>query len=203
MRTGQVVYAPFIPPLNWELEFLKNDVNLPDYFNAAPTFHQKYDWLSPDHMQALLSLQFPFLDGLDIETISKVKEDHRDEFLTFSQTLLSSIGGIKSAFGTEGFVREVKYIQKNQIDAGISDVEKMVKKIQTRGTWQKGAILTGLVGIDIVMFLGAPATTAVTGLAASGVAMIAAKIAQLKDHGDLKAKSPYFLWALNQKAVLG
>lgn len=138
-----------------------------------------------------------------IETISKVKEDHRDEFLTFSRTLLSSIGGIKSAFGSEGFVREVKYIQKNQVDAGISDVEKTVKKIQTRGTWQKGAILTGLVGIDIAVFLGAPVTTVATGLAASGVAMIAAKIAQLKDHGELKAKSPYFLWELEQKAVLG
>lgn len=203
MRTGQVVYAPFIPPIDWELEFLKNDINLPDYFNAAPTFHQKYDWLSPDDTRALLSLQFPFLDGLDIETISKVKEDHRDEFLTFSRTLLSSIGGIKSAFGTEGFVREVKYIQKNQIDAGISDVDKTVKKIQTRGTWQKGAVLTGLVGIDIAVFLGLPVTTVVTGLAASGVAMIAAKIAQLKDQGDLKAKSPYFLWKLNQKAASG
>jgi hypothetical protein len=202
MQTGQVVYAPFIPPIDWELEFLKNDVNVPDYFNAAPTFHQKYDWLSPDHTRALLSLQFPFLDGLDIETISKVKKDHRDEFLTFSRTLLSSIGGIKSAFGSEGFVREVKYIQKNQIDAGISDVEKTVKKIQTVGTWQKGAILTGLVGIDIAVFLGVPVTTVVAGLAASGVAMIAAKMAQLKDQGDLKAKSPYFLWELNRKAAL-
>jgi hypothetical protein len=201
MRTGQVVYAPFIPPLDWELEFLKNDINLPDYFNAAPTFHQKYDWLSTDHTKALLSLQFPFLDGLDIETISKVKEDHRDEFLTFSRTLLSSIGGIKSAFGSEGFLKEVKYIQRNQIDAGISDVEKTVRNIQARGTWQKGAILTGLVGIDIAVFLGVPVTTVVTGLAATGVAMIAAKIAQLKDQGDLKAKSPYFLWQLNQRAA--
>jgi hypothetical protein len=176
---------------------------LPEYFNAAPTFHQKYDWLSPDHTRALLSLQFPFLDGLDIETISKVKEDHRDEFLTFSRTLLSSIGGIKSAFGSEGFVREVKYIQKNQIDAGISDVKKTVKNIRTHGTWQKGAILTGLVGIDIAVFLGVPVTTVATGLAASGVAMIAAKIAQLKEHGELKAKSPYFLWELKQKSASG
>ena len=71
MKTGQVVYAPFIPPIDWELEFLKNEINLPDYFNAAPTFHQNYDWLSSDNMRALLSLQFPFLHGLDMKRSRK------------------------------------------------------------------------------------------------------------------------------------
>lgn len=80
LETGNIVYASFIPPLDIELEFLKKNVSLPQHFNIIPCFHQNYDWLNEDKLKALFSLKFPFLDRIDIETISKVKEDHRDEF---------------------------------------------------------------------------------------------------------------------------
>jgi len=199
MKTGQVIYAPFIPPIEWEPKLFENGFNLPDSFNATPTFHEKYDWLTGDQTLALGRLQLPFLDGIDIQTIAKVKEDHRDEFSAFSRTLLSSIGKIKAAFASEDFIREVKYIQKNQIDGAISDVEGTVRKIQTRGTWQKGSVLMGLLGVNLAQYLGAPDATVIAGLVGGGgVAMIAAIISHLKEHGDLKAKSGYFLWKLGR-----
>ncbi|MFZ3326794.1 MAG: hypothetical protein WA231_13275, partial [Methylocella sp.] len=143
METGRVVYAPFIPSFEMELEFLKNEINLPDYFNAEPCFHQKYDWLVEDRLKALLSLQIPFLDGLDIETISKVKEDYHDEFSAFSRVLLESIKGIKASFGTQEFTRELRYIQKNQIEAGVCDVEKTVRRIASIRTFRKCGDLFG------------------------------------------------------------
>ncbi len=70
LKTGQIVYAPFIPPLAMELEFLRNEVDLPSQFGASSLFHQRHDWLSDDRLQALLSLNIPFLDGIDIATLS-------------------------------------------------------------------------------------------------------------------------------------
>jgi hypothetical protein len=81
-------------------------------------------WLSDDHLQALLALDVPFLDGLDIATLSAVNQDSDDAFGSFSRSLTDSVNGIKSALGTEGFAREVRSIQRNQIDAALGDVEK-------------------------------------------------------------------------------
>ena len=200
METGRVVYAPFIPSFEMELEFLNNEINLPDHFNALPCFHQNYDWLAEDRLNALFSLQLPFLDGLDIETISKVKEDYRDEFSAFSRVLLASINGIKASIGTQEFARELRYIQKNQIDAGVSDVEKTVKRIASKSALRKGGILVGLLGLNAAVYLGAPEAGIASGIAASGAAMVMDKIAQLNEQGDLREKSPYFLWKLRQRA---
>lgn len=196
MQTGQIVYAPFIPPLEMELELLNNGVSLSDHFNATPCFHQNYDWLADDRVQALLSLKIPFLDGLDIKTISAVKQDYQQEFGTFSRALLDSITNIKAAFGTEGFAKEVRNIQRNQIDAALSDVEKTVRRIDTSRALRKGGILTGLLGLNGAAYLGVPEAAIVTGLAASGVALVMEKVAQLKEQGELQDKKGYFLWKL-------
>lgn len=196
METGKIVYAPFIPPLEMELEFLKEGLVLPDYFNSTPCFHQNHDWLSNNQIQALLSLKIPFLDGLDIQTIAEVKQDHQDEFSTFSRTMLDSINGVKSLIGSEGFLKEVKNIQRNQIDAALSDVSKTIRRINTSKALRKGGILTGLLGLNGAALLGAPTTAIVTGIAASSAALVMERVAHIKEQGELKDKKGYFLWKL-------
>lgn len=196
MMTGQVIYAPFIPPLDFELEFLKNEVNLPEQFGAFSLFHKSYDWLTEDRIQALMSIKLPFLDGLDIGTISKVKEDNYDSFSTFSRTLLDSINGIRSVFGTEGFVREVRSIQRNQIDAALNDVEKTLCRIKSSRALRKQGILAGLIGLNAAAFIGAPETTLITGLAGGAAALVAERVAHFRERGELGDKKGYFLWQL-------
>lgn len=196
MQTGKIVYAPFIPPLEMELQFLKEGVVLPDYFGATPCFHQNHDWLSNDRVQALLSLKIPFLDGLSIQTISDVKDDYREEFDTFSRALLDSIAGIKSSLGNEGFAGEVRYIQRNQIDAALSDVEKTVRRISSSQALRKGGLLAGLVGLNGAAVFGAPEAAIATGIATSSAAFVMERVAQLKEQGELREKSGYFLWKL-------
>ncbi|WP_414451835.1 hypothetical protein AB4851_24830 [Burkholderia sp. 22PA0099] len=196
MRTGKVVYAPFIPPLEMELEFLKHDVDLPDQFGATSFFHQHHDWLSTSHIHALLSLDVPFLDGLDISTLSAVKQDNRDAFNTFSRSLADAVANIKSAFGSEGFVREVRSIQRNQIDAALNDVEKTVHRINQSRALRRMGILTGLIGLNAATLVGATNATIFTGLASGAAAMIAERVAHLKERGELLDKKGYFLWTL-------
>lgn len=196
METGRIVYAPFIPSLEMELEFLRAGVVLPDYFNATPCFHQNYDWISSEQTKALLSLKIPFLDGLDIQTISEVKQDYRDEFGAFSRSMLDSINGVKSLIGSEDFLREVKNIQTNQIDAALSDVGKTIRRIEASRALRRGGILTGLLGLNGAALLGAPATAIVTGLAASSAALVMEKVTHMKEQGELKDKKGYFLWKL-------
>lgn len=196
MRTGQVVYAPFIPPLSMELEFLKNEVSMPEQFGSFSLFHENYDWLTDDHLQALISIKVPFLDGLDIETISKVKEDNQDAFRSFSRTLIDSISGIKASYGTEGFTKEVRSIQRNQIDAALNDVEQTFRRIKASSALRKQGILAGLLGLNAAALIGTPEATLVTGLAGGAAAMVAERVAQLREQGELNEKKGYFLWKL-------
>jgi len=201
LNTGQVIYAPFIPPLAMELEFLKNGVSLPDQFNATPFFHQNYDWLSEERIQALLSIKVPFLDGIDITTIHSVKEDHRDEFGNFSRALSNSITGMKAAMGTEAFAQEVRYIQRNQIDAALSDVGRTIKKIEKMKSLRQGSLLTGLIGINAAAYMfGVPEVTAATGAATALASVVTERVAQLRETSELKEKPGYFLWTLGQRA---
>ena len=201
LSTGQVVYAPFIPSLEMELEFLtKHQVNLPYQFGAQSLFHHQHEWLADDKLQALLSLKFPFLDGLDISTISRVKEDNYDAFTAFSRTILDSVNGVKSAVGTEGFIREIRNIQRNQVDAALSDVQKTMRRVKQSSALRKKGILTGLLGLSAATLIGIPDPTIVTGLAAGAVSMIADRVAQLKESGDLSDNRGYFLWLLQKSS---
>lgn len=200
LETGNVVYAPFIPPLEMELEFIKSNVNVSDYFNATPCFHQNYDWLQKNKHDALLAVQMPFLDNLDITTISKVKEDHYEDFKSFSDSMITAVEVVKSSLGTEQFVSEVRNIQRNLIDAEIDNVSKTLKKIETYSSLRKAGIAIGLLGLDAAAFLGANAPAIVSGLAAGGVAAVADQVMRLKEKGQLKEGS-YFLWKLNEASA--
>ena len=65
-------------------------------------------------------------------------------------------------------------------------------------TLRKAGIVTGLIGLNVATVLGATLPTIVSGLTASGIAMIAEKVTELKENGDLKENSGYFLWKLKQ-----
>lgn len=199
LKTGTIIYAPFIPPIEHELEFLKNNISMPSYFNATPLFHERYDWLDDTSFNSLFALKFPFIENLDIATISKVKEDNYDEFKNFSSSILKSVNRIKGLVGTTEFMKEVRYIQKNEIDDNISKIEQKVERISKVSALRKLGVVTGLVGLNAAMYLGAGLPTLTTGLAASIVAMIMDKAAELKEVGEIKDNSSYFLWKLGQK----
>ena len=140
------------------------------------------------------------MDGIDIATISKVKEDHYDAFSCFSRSVVDSVNGIKSALGTEGFSREIQSIQRNQIDAALSDVDKAFQRIKASRALRKAGILTGLLGLNAAAFLGVPEAAVVAGLATGAAGMVAERVAHLKEQGELTDKKGYFLWRL-QSAV--
>jgi len=199
LKTGNIVYAPFIPPIEYEFEFLKNNISMPEYFNSLPCFHQNYEWLDETSLNGLFSLKFPYIDNIDIATISEVKSDYYDEFSNFSSSILKSIGKIKGMVGTTDFIKEVKYIQRNEIDDKLAEIEQRVNKISQMSSLRKLGIITGFTGLNAAMYLGASAPTLATGLAANVIAMIMAKVAELKERGDLKDNSSYFLWRLGQE----
>jgi hypothetical protein len=196
MKTGQIIYAPFIPPLSIEREFVKNEVDLPQTFGAHSLFHQNHDWLADDSLRALLSLRVPFLDGINIETISAIKKDNYDAFSSFSRSLMDSVNGIKSAFGTENFEREIRSIQRNQIDAALSDVDKTFRRIKRSRALRKEGILIGLLGLSAAALFGAPAAMLISGVALGVANMVRERADQLKEQGDLSDKKGYFLWKL-------
>ncbi|OBU87189.1 hypothetical protein MY55_06780 [Chromobacterium subtsugae] len=182
-----------------EHEFLRQRVDLSAYFNTSPCFHHSVDWLTKEQLDVLFSLQFPCLDGLDLDTLAKIKYDYHEEFETFSRLMLNSLNTVKAAVNTEQFAAEVRNVQRNMIDAGVSDVEKTFKKIENLSSLRKKGMVIGLLGLNAAAYLGAPELFLVSGLAAAGVKMVADKIDELKEQSQLKEFQHYFLWKVRHQ----
>lgn len=200
LESGQLVYAPFIPSLAMEQEFIRQRVDLSAYFNTSPCFHHSTDWLTKQQLEVLFSLKFPCLDGLDLNTLHQVKQDYYDEFETFSRLMLNSLETVKSCVGTNQFAAEVRNIQRNLIDAGVSDVEKTFKKIAALSSLRKKGMFVGLLGLNAAACFGAPELVLVSGLAASGIKMVSDKIDELKENNQLREFKHYFLWKVSHDA---
>ena len=200
IRTGKIVCAPFIPSIEIELELLKHNINLSDKFGALPLFHQQHDWLPDNQIHALLSLDLPFIDGIDIATISKIKQDHHDEFSIFSCNVMDALNGIKSSYGSEGFTREAKNIQRNLIDASLSDVNRTLARVKKSRALRKGGIFIGLAGLNAATWLGALPPVLTTGLSAAMAALIADQALTLKENGEIHEKKGYFLWKIRDSS---
>lgn len=198
LQTGQVICAPFIPPIEDELELLKHNINLSETFSAQSLFHQKNDFLSEDHLQALISLDLPFIDGIDISTISRIKQDHHDEFTLFSRNIIDALNSLKSSYGSEGFVSEVRHIQRNHIDASLSDVNRAFNRIKKSRALRKGGIFFGLAGLNAATLVGLLPAPLVTGLSASMGALLAERATRLKEEGEIREKKGYFLWKIRE-----
>lgn len=110
--------------------------------------------------------------------------------------MLNSLDTVKSSVGTEQFSAEVRNVQRNLIDAGVSDVEKTFKRISALSSLRKKGMLVGLVGLNAAACFGAPELALVSGLAASGIKMVSDKVDELKENSQLKEFKHYFLWKI-------
>lgn len=200
LESGRLAYAPFVPSLEMEHEFLRKGVDLSAYFNTSPCFHRSADWLTKQQLEVLFSLQFPYLDGLDLDTLARVKHDYHEEFESFSRLMFDSLSTVKAVINTEQFAAEVRNVQRNLIDAGVSDVERTFKKISSLSSLRKKGVAVGLLGLNAAAYLGAPELFLVSGLAASGIKMVADKVDELKEQNQLKEFKHYFLWKVGREA---
>jgi hypothetical protein len=156
LESGRLAYAPFIPSLEMEHEFIRQKVDLSAYFNTSPCFHHSADWLTKQQLDVLFSVRFPYLDGLDLNALAQIKQDYQGEFQTFSRLMFDSLSIVKSAVDTEQFAAKVRNFQRNLIDAGVSDVEKTFKKISALSSLRKKGVAVGLLGLNAAAYLGAP-----------------------------------------------
>lgn len=196
IETGQIVYAPFIPPIEVELEFLKQGVNLPSFYDLQPFFHKEYDWLNKKNLTSLLMLNLPTLENLDIDTLNRIKADNYDDFKAFRSDILDSIKQIKTNIGTEEFINEIKYIQRNKIDDSIDQLNKKLKRIESMRTLRALGGVIGLVGFNIAAYLGLSSVIPITGLATGLAGLVTEQIARLKEQHELEENPSYFLWRL-------
>jgi hypothetical protein len=199
-ESGHFVYAPFIPSIEMEHEFIRQNVDIFAYYNASPCFHHNADWLNKQQLDALFSLQIPFLEGIDLDTLAKIKCEYHDEFESFSRVMMDSLNAVKEKVGTEQFHSEVRHIQRNLIEAGVSDVQKTFKKVSALSSLRRKGMFAGLLGLNAAAYLGAPELFLASGLTAAGVKMVADKIDELKEQNQLREFKSYFLWKVSREA---
>lgn len=115
---------------------MRQNADFGAFFDTQPLYSD-YPWLGSNKLATLLRLRFPCLDGLDLDTMAKVKDDHRDEFEAFSRTILNAVEASKACIGTSDFIFETQKIQRDIIDAGLADVQRSVNKIKRSPALQR------------------------------------------------------------------
>ena len=199
LETGQIVYAPFIPPMEVELEFLKQGVNMASFYGSQSFFFKEFDWLSNQALTSLLSLKFPTFENIDIKTLNKIKTDNYESFKLFRNDLLDSINQIKSKVGTEDFIKEIKYIQRHKIDDNIDKLNIKMKKIESMRTLRDiGATIT-LFGVNLVGFLSLSPIHEIAGLTSTLAAGVGEMILRMKEKNELEENPSYFMWKMQNR----
>ncbi len=198
LTTGEIIYAPFIPPLEHESELLRKNISMADYFNSIPCFHQNIPFFNELELNTFLQLDFPFIDNIDLNTLTKIKQDYNDEFKNFSLSIRNSLSRIRSIVGTTDYIKEVQYIQKNDIEGNIDKIQSKIKKINNMSTLRKLGTVIGLLGIDIAICNGFSLPTSLTALSPVVLYELDKIIAGLKEKNELKDNNAYFLWKFGQ-----
>ncbi len=200
LKTGSIVYAPFIPPFEIEQELWnKHRIALADQFDSIPFFEED-GYFHESNIESLLSIRFPYFENLDIETISKVKEDNYDEFGNFHRSLINSIKQIKATVGTPEFVEEVKYVRRNLIDDNLAKIDQKVKKVGKMRSLRDSVILTNLVSLNAISYLGlGDLKTLIAGAAGGISAFVLEHVNRIREMGQIKENDAYFIWKLNEE----
>lgn len=201
LKTGKIVYSPFIPPFKIEQELWnKHKVVLAEQFNAIP-FFEKFEYFNEPNIESLLSIQFPYFENVDIETISKIKEDNYDEFGNFSRSLINSIKQIKETVGTPEFIEEVKYVKRNLIDDNLSKIDQKVKRVGKMKSLRDSVILTNLMGLNTISYLGlGDLKTLIAGATGAIGAFVLEHVNRVREMGQIKENDAFFLWQLKEES---
>lgn len=194
LDAGRIVYAPFIPPFQMEVEFMSQGFNLPKAFNAQTCYFRDYDWLQEDKLNSLLFLKFPIMENLDFDTMNKIKEDNFDLYKAFSSDMLDTINGIKSSANTADWAKEVRYIQKHKIEENINKIEKTLKGLEHMQSLRKVGYCLTFAGLSLSTAFGFsnPYCSLVSALSSGAKELIE----RLKEKQQLQENPYYFLWKM-------
>lgn len=199
LSTGNIIYAPFIPPIEFEMELLRNKVSLPDTYQAVSLFCEQNTFLQSSAITALLSLRIPAIENIDIQTIKRIKEDNYDSYNEFSVSIMNALINIKSIEGTANFKNEVAYIQRNLIDDSTDKVIQSTKLLKSSTVLRRMGFAINVLGITASLFSPEYSTVgALSGLTPGLIEMIT----DLKRRSIIKETKSSFLLELQQNTKL-
>ena len=197
-NSGRAIFAPFVPDLEIELEFLKHGISISDQLNAESLWSNQIDFLNKDQMLALATLSLPRLNGIGVDELARVREDYRDEFERFSRAILKAVTSIKASSSSEDFMKECRGIQRDIIDENVDKLTQRYKLISKMRFAGAAGITLGAIGVGISGIAGAQLPAIVSGVGGSAVAGIALAAAEYKERFGASENPMHFLWRLHK-----
>lgn len=188
-----IVYAPFIPSLETEMDFFNKGFSISDSYNCMSLYSRSYEWLDVNTLKSFLLLEFPTLENVDIKTLNKIKQDDYDSYAMFRSEILNCIKEIKSCFGKPGFMNELRYIQRNRIDDNLDKIQAKMKRLRRMSSLRKLGLTVGVIGLDFACYGTVTGLTPILQTAVLGINEISER---LRDKGELQENPCYFLWKL-------
>jgi len=198
-KTGKAVYAPFIPHPSVELEFLKNGISISEQLGAESLWTNKIDFLDESAILALNAIQFPHLNGVRPDYLAQIREDYRDEFELFSNSIVGAITKIKSSAGDENFLKECRAIQRDIIDDNVNKISRRLRQISKMRWAGLAGVGVSSVGLYMAGISGSQLPSIITGISGIMAGTIATAAAEYKERFGAKDNPMRFIWRLRHK----
>jgi hypothetical protein len=153
---------------------------------------------APSAAQVMFDLELPVVDGLDIKTLIRLREEEREHFERFRIALRVAANARLDDGDGDPAAAALK-IQQEVIDPALSDINVRLKVAaevatqKTRGTTRLGAAL-----IACGVYFGEPTITA-AGIVAAG-ASVQATMKKVDDVGQARLSDMFFLWQAQEHA---
>ncbi len=155
-----------------------------DWCNVVPTPAYK------------LNLSLPFVDGISVPLLAKIITDDPETFGNFRKTISSALLEALNARGSEDFSRELKRIQRDIIDDGISKLNGKLDDFKKMRLARFGQYAVRSIRIAIgLYFMFSPA--ALAGLFTTSIGSIFIEIEKrIAEKREMKENPMYFIWKI-------
>lgn len=129
LESGDVIYAPMLPPADWEQYLFTTGINFQSIYKTYRLLPQTDTYLNEHVAKAMFQIDLPLLQNIDLETLQKIKEDERPSFDKFRSYMTAAFNDLADAAGTENFERQLSRIAHEKIDPGIEEIRSIHRRI--------------------------------------------------------------------------
>jgi len=197
LLSGDVIYDPLLPPATWEQYLFSKGVNFQSFYDVYRLLPRRHSHLDDHVARAMLNINLPVLQNIDVKTLQKIKRDEREAFLRFRTYMTSAFNDLRDAAGSESFDRELDRISEEKVRPGLEELRALHRKISKLQIAKLLNILFLSAPTVLSLFLSSPdlkvlgPTMTVTGLAKEYLDHLSETI---RNRADLVSHPLYLLW---------
>jgi len=145
-----------------------------------------------------LNLRIPYVEGVSAPVLAEAIKDDPESFREFRHTMSDALLEAMNVRGSEAFSAELRRIQNNIVDSGVSKLNRKWKELSQKRLARLGQYTVKTVGVTVgLYFTFTPA--ALAGLFSTALgSVLAEREKRVGENAALKDNPMYFIWTLGR-----